>query len=249
MNIRSCIKSVALQLNAAVRHSSEPQIVFYHDLTGSFKSQWSTPFELFRKHVRITKNAGWTYDEKNEPDGKKRLKVFFDDGFQGVWERREYFLAEGILPTVSVAVGLVGQPGFLTWEKIIELDRLGFGFVSHTWTHRTLTDVPESELTYELRDSRECLAQHLGHAVDELCFPRGKFSSKIIEESLRAGYAVGYSSVPGLANEPLIECGGALRLLPRTLVQYASPCDYLAILRGGMLPMRWHYLRRHFVGG
>lgn len=247
MTVRQVIKSTLLGLNASLLRDDGPKIVFYHDVTGRSVSRMSTPFEKFVQHVESSKLNGWKF-VRGIPVGRKQLLICFDDGYRGIWDRRDFFLKEGIFPIVSIAIELVGQPEFLTWEEILELRKMGFKFISHTWSHRSLTEVSEAELSRELAESRQRLSEKLGEDVDWICFPRGLFSGKVVEQSLAAGYSTGLASIPGLASESLSECDDRMRIVPRMLVQDLDRKQFEFVLRGGMLPLRHHYVKRQFKG-
>ena len=246
MSFRAEVKTLVYKFNAFCCRDDGPKIVYYHDVTGmNAVTSMSTPFDLFQRQIDVARNNGYDFVAA-PPERRLQLMVCFDDGFRGVWDRREFFVKERIYPTISVAIDLVGRPGYLTWAEIAELRAMGFRFSSHTWSHRSLTEVPDSELMHELRDAREELSMRTAGVIDGLCFPRGKFSRRVLDAAIRAGFTIGYASVPGRAIDPLDECGQELRVLPRMLVQDAALGRFTDILHGAMLPFRGYYLRRHF---
>ena len=247
MGVFHYAKNMILAANAWMLRDRGPKILFYHDVVGERAySYMSTPFELFSSHMSALSEAGIRITE-GIPVGENEVMVCFDDGLRGIWDRREYFFSRNMHPTVSLAVDLVGQSDYLTWKEIGELRQAGFHFVSHTWTHRSLTECREDELEHELADSRLELSDRLGGEIKEVCFPRGRFSLKILKSTVAAGYTVGFTSIPGNADTdvmPMRERG--MRLLARNLVQSYDVRAFRHVLMGGMNPLCRHYLQLQF---
>lgn len=250
--MKRLVKRAILQMLSLFCRDDGPHVVYYHDI-GVAHTKMGTNSELFKAHVSTARTQGYDFvrgdDLLESVDGKKKLLLCFDDGFRGIYESREYLLAENLFPIVFIAIELVGQRGYLTWEEIRSLQECGVVFASHTWSHRSLTEVKPFELKHELFDSREELEQRLGHKVDWLCFPRGLFSLRVLDACEEAGYSMLFTSVPGDADRTIAVPGysGVARLVPRNLAQAASVGEFRCILRGAMTPLQGRYLCKHFV--
>ena len=216
------IKSLLLRLLAMVCRDDRPKVIYYHDI-GMRYTNMGTPSDLFWAHMRCLRTGD---------------KVCFDDGFRGLWDERDEFEQTGIRPTVFIAVDLVGKPGYLNWSEILELQRLGFVFECHSWSHQDLTQFDDERLWHEVYDSKVALGKKLGKDITEICFPVGYFNDKVLEVCRRAGYQKMYVSYPGS-----IEAQSDV--VPRNLVQGLSARDVGSVLRGGLCPLRKHYLRQH----
>jgi len=249
MGFSRYVKNLVLAGNAWLVRDNGPKIIFYHDVVGERAySYMSTPFKLFSAHMMALSEMGIRITEEI-PVKEKEVMVCFDDGLRGIWDRRDYFFSHNLHPTVSLAVALVGSPNYLAWKEIRELKEAGFRFVSHTWSHRSLTDCSDDELEHELRDSRSELSEQLGREINEVCFPRGRFSVKILESSIAAGYKVGYTSIPGNVGSNVIQVPArGIQLLARNLVQDFGVGAFRHVLRGGMNPLRNRYLHLQFEG-
>ena len=244
-----------LQFLSLLCRDDGPKIVYYHDI-GNANTLMGTPMERFRAHVGMTKLEGWTFTA-NVPSRNRELMICFDDGFRGVLDARDFIVSEHLRPTVFIAVDLVGRPGYLTWDEILDLQEDGFIFQSHTWSHQTLAgdmirESPIEERTdawfdRELRRSREVLSDRLGHAIDSLCFPAGHFSDEVIRRAGEAGYRYLFASFPGKMPDRKFDSDGVI-IVPRFLVQNSSNHDMKSILNGGMNPFKQHYIKQHFTG-
>ena len=254
--MRKIVKRFLLRMFALAFNEKGPKVIYYHDI-GKEHTGMGTPLPLFRAHVRFARAKGWSF-VKGLPIHDKELQICFDDGFRGIFEARDYFLEEKLCPTVFIAVDLVGKPGHLTWDEICELQKDGFAFESHTWSHQTLAgafidESPMAERTdawylHELRDSREEIGRHLDKEVTSLCFPAGHFSEDVIRRCEAAGYTTLYSSVPGWMEIENGKCKekSCCQIVPRHLVQSADPASFGWILDGALTPLRNHYFKQHW---
>lgn len=115
----------------------------------------------------------------------------FDDGFLSDYTQAygQYMVAGGIPGFVSfVPTDFVGAPGRMTWDMIEELDRAGVMIGSHGVAHVDLTSLSDSELAREMSLSKSTIEQRLGKTVSLFAFPYGRFSRRVWEAALRAGY-------------------------------------------------------------
>ena len=236
--MKGLIKNFLLALGALVHRDCAPKVVFYHDI-GKQYTPMGTESEVFWAHMKCLR-AGDV--------------VCFDDGFRGVWDHRERLAVSSrqlaVRVIVFLPVGLVGKPGYLTWDEIRELqDRYGVEFQCHTWSHQTLVgpyndEVPEPPYgrteewyRHELVDSKAELERKLGKKITALCFPVGYFSDDVIRRCKAAGYEKVYASYPGNVTDEYIQ--------PRCLVQDLPVGAFKFVLRGGMSVLAPRYLKLH----
>jgi peptidoglycan/xylan/chitin deacetylase (PgdA/CDA1 family) len=97
--------------------------------------------------------------------------------------------------TFFIITGLVGTPGFLTWEGVKALDQAGMEIGSHTVTHPRLADLPEDKLRDELVQSRRMLEEHLHKPVDLLAYPYNSVRRNVRAAAEAAGYKIAVSGV------------------------------------------------------
>jgi peptidoglycan/xylan/chitin deacetylase (PgdA/CDA1 family) len=235
-------KQILLQTFAMFVRDDGPKILYYHDVFAAKKYYLhGTPLELFKQHFYWIMANGYVIKDKL-PIHDKELMLTFDDGYKGLWDCREFFYEYNLKPTVFIAVDLVGQDRYLSWAEILELQRMGFNFQAHTWTHRRLTEIPHSDLEHELRDARLFLSDKLGEDVDQLCFPQGRFNSEIMELARGYGYRLFYSCIYGNADKRILP-----DLVCRQLVQEVGVGTLKAILRGGANPFWRRYYKLHYL--
>lgn len=233
------VKLLLMALRVLFRPNTSAKVFFYHDI-GVVHTSMGTKEEVFWKQMKALQRFR---------SGAESL-VCFDDGFRGVWDFRERFRQEGITPTVFVAVRLVGQPGYLTWDEIRTLQNdYGFTFQCHTWSHQTLVgemidESPKEKRTEawyhrELIESRDEISRQLGRSVEALCFPVGLFNETLVDRCRKAGYRRVYTCLPGDRTETFVQS--------RNLVQDLDLLGFKLVLRGGLMAFRGRYLRQHCV--
>jgi peptidoglycan/xylan/chitin deacetylase (PgdA/CDA1 family) len=76
----------------------------------------------------------------------------------------------------------------MSWEMIEEMSRRGIAIGSHGMTHADLTTVLDVELERELAVSKSMLEDRLGREATLFAFPYGRFSRRVWEAALKAGY-------------------------------------------------------------
>jgi peptidoglycan/xylan/chitin deacetylase (PgdA/CDA1 family) len=102
-------------------------------------------------------------------------------------ERREQYLAE-----LSERAGSRCSPielstvdRTLSWDEIVEMDKAGVCFGSHTDTHQILTTIPATVAQKEVRHSKVALERMLGKPCQVFAYPNGDWSPEtrhIVEE-------------------------------------------------------------------
>lgn len=241
MSLRNSVKTALLWGGAMLHRNKGSKLLYYHDVFGKVRyTDMGTPLELFCQHLDVIEKEGYlVVDRINKEECE--VALLFDDGYRGIYDVRHFFFDRRLCPTIFLAVSLIGQPGYLSKEEIIELQEHGFIFESHGWSHQDMTTFDEHGLLHELVDSRNWLSQLLGKEVTELCLPIGYFSDRVVKMAKEAGYTTIYSSIPGSYREIVHQS-----LRTRNLLQFATPRQVCYILRGGNSFIRDRYERMHY---
>lgn len=235
-------KSTYLNIASILSRDAGPKILYYHDIyDGQRYYLHGTPLELFKKHIAVLSREAWRATS-SLPCKEKEYMLTLDDGFRGIWDCREYICEMGLKPMIFLASDLIGKSQYLDWNEILELQKLGFNFQAHTWSHRRLTEVPICEWDHELGDSRKLLSDKLQKDIRHLCFPQGRFNSKIIDFARNQGYDWFYTCIYGNADKRILP-----NLICRQLVQEVGPRTFKALLNGGANHLWRHYYNQHCV--
>lgn len=236
------IKLFMYFVGSLLSSSSRSKVLYYHDVTpekGDAHTDMSTPFDLFASHMALVEQDGFRFVSKIT-QSKGEVMIAFDDGFHGVYDNKEFFRAHNICPTVFLATTLIGKEGYLNEAEIRELQEQGFVFQCHTVSHTNLQKFSDEELKHEVEDSKRELEALLGKDVDEICFPQGYFSDRVVEACRRAGYRKMYTSIPG-------DYDLKSDMVRRDLCQFESVKTFKMILHGGMNLLQNHYRKLHYL--
>jgi hypothetical protein len=145
-------------------------------------------------------------------DGAKPVvAVIFDDAYNSFKDNALPVLSRyGLTAAVAVPVEAMGAaPNWsmddddgdrdevvLDSKAVIEIDRLGYEILSHTVSHRDLTQISGAELEHELCASKCALEKILGHEVNGITYPYGACNATVREAAAKAGYLFGFSLEP-----------------------------------------------------
>jgi len=89
----------------------------------------------------------------------------------------------------------------LSWIEIMEMDRAGIEFGSHTCTHPVLTLMPTEDMEIELGESKKVLEHNIDRAVLSVSYPVGGKSAvnQAVEKAAEAaGYEFGVNYIQGI---------------------------------------------------
>lgn len=126
------------------------------------------------------------------------IVLTFDDGYESFYRSAFPLLQRYHYPaTVFVSTGLVGRPGYLTWDQIRELDQAGIEIGAHTVNHPDLRGLDDTQLRSEISGSREVLFARLGHAPAFFAYPYGALNPRVVDAVRRAGFLAAVTGRPG----------------------------------------------------
>ena len=170
----------------------------YHELVESAPSNdWCLTHQTFNAHLALCGNrlvspeAFLQRCSTPQSPADDAILLTFDDGFLSDYtvvygQSMEAGLVPGFMSFIPL--DFVGTPGRMTWEMITELDRRGVVIGSHGMAHIDLTAASDRELERELTVSKSMLEDRLGRSVPLFAFPFGRFSRRVWNAALGAGY-------------------------------------------------------------
>jgi peptidoglycan/xylan/chitin deacetylase (PgdA/CDA1 family) len=142
------------------------------------------------------------------PLGRKPILITFDDGYRDAFYKAAPVLSKlGMRATAYVITERIvdGDRLFLSWGLLRGLERRGVEIGSHTVTHCDLTQLSGRDALAELVRSRRALEKGLGHPVQWLAYPFGRYDARIETLARQAGYALAVTTEEGTsqtANRP-----------------------------------------------
>lgn len=122
-----------------------------------------------------------TFDDGNASDCSVALPVMAGYGFRGV---------------SFITTSFVGLPGFLSWDKVTELNNNGFSVQSHTHTHALLDTVDRETASKELALSKSLIQKHTGSQVVAFSLPGGRRFKGMEQLAKLEEYRYIFDSVP-----------------------------------------------------
>jgi peptidoglycan/xylan/chitin deacetylase (PgdA/CDA1 family) len=204
--------------------SSGVIVLMYHRV-GSARNAWEARYaimpERFEAHmlalarnglrpVSVESLSDWL--DGGAPLAAGAFVLTFDDGFRDVRLHALPVLERLRWPfTVFLVSSLVGKEDIwtrdsnpdgathplLNAEEILDMQRRGVSFQSHSCCHPSLPALDDDQLSRELVESRAALQQLLRRPVDYLAYPFGHLDERVVAATRRAGYRAAFSTQPG----------------------------------------------------
>ncbi|MBD3331982.1 polysaccharide deacetylase family protein [candidate division GN15 bacterium] len=110
------------------------------------------------------------------------------------------------------------------WSDHKELVNANVSVQSHTASHRRLATLSREEMATELVGSKARLETELDEPVYAICYPQGSVNEVAVEESVEAGYSLGFTTEYGLCRYPVT--GEKRLMLPRVDIWSGSPAEW-----------------------
>ncbi len=137
--------------------------------------------------------------------------ITIDDGYRECHELSsewfERWKAKTVLFLVAGRVGMVNdwdQDGevagrkLLEWKEIVELQKSGVMFGSHSLTHCDLRKQDDAALLKEVSYSKKLIEDKLGVRINWFAYPYGYFDQRVIEAVKEAGYTRAFTTCDSL---------------------------------------------------
>lgn len=182
-------------------------ILAYHQVSNAAEV-YSVDPEDFEQQMQYLANHGYTAISLSElfaarngtrPLPEKPVIITFDDGYAD-----NYLTALPIMEkyrmksTVFIITSQVGQPEYMTWEQIREMQARTTEIASHTHSHVALNEISQAMVAEEFRRSKQLLEENLHQPVEFLAYPFGQYNEHAIAALQQAGYRGACTGLPGL---------------------------------------------------
>jgi peptidoglycan/xylan/chitin deacetylase (PgdA/CDA1 family) len=120
----------------------------------------------------------------------KSIILTFDDGYIDFYVNAYPILSQYNLHAVSfIPTGLIGGSYYMNWDQIREINLSGLvSFQSHSVNHSDLISLNDTQLAYQLSESRKVLEEKLGKIVNTFCYPYGRSDERVWQAVRQAGY-------------------------------------------------------------
>jgi len=178
----------------------------YSDLNDPIGENLSVSPEKFEEHLAWLKGNNYQtifpdFFKNPEAISFRPIILTFDDGYQDAYDAafpilRKYQMA-GMFYLI---VNKIGTPGYLTWDEIVEMQKAGMSFGSHTLTHPDLRKLSSVNLEKQIKESKVVLEQKLGRAITDFCYPSGKYDDAALKELQADNYQTAVTTSSGISS-------------------------------------------------
>lgn len=153
----------------------------------------------------------------------KPIILSFDDGYIDFYVNAFPLLRKFNFHSVQfIPTGLVGKSSYLTWDQIKEMDSTGLvSFQAHSVTHANLPSLSDTQLKYEIIQSKKDLEEKLGKPVNFFAYPYGASDERVWNAVKSAGFFGAVGTWGGR-----IESEGNIFDMPRMRVGNWSLAEY-----------------------
>ena len=170
--------------------------------------RYAVPPEEFAAQLDYLTQEGYTtitpQDYARARKGKQELPekpviLSFDDGYEDNWRVVLPMLEErGMKAVFYVVTNDIGQPGYMTWDNLFDLERSGMEIGSHTANHIPLTTLTPTEQRDELRLSKLLLEWRGMKTIYSFSYPNGAYDDTIVAMLAEENYLTAVTGEAGL---------------------------------------------------
>lgn len=173
-------------------------ILEYHMVNPKDKEDahaYNVPPEEFQRQMDYLQQQGYTtitmLEFMKAKKGKMELPekpiiLTFDDGYE---DNYTYLLpileSRGMKATMYMVTNDIGQPGYLTWDELRDMQNRGVEIGSHTANHLPLTELTQQEREDEVKLSKLLMEWNGIRTVFSFSYPNGAYD-ETMPELLRA---------------------------------------------------------------
>lgn len=170
-----------------------PEAQFAHQMQWLQKNGYYTlspaeAIEVFKTHKKPADKIVW---------------ITFDDGYKDNYEKAYPALKKyHQKATINYITSHFGHQNKLTMPQMNEMRQSGLiSIESHTVHHEELNQMTNEQQTFEFKDSKKWLNNKFHQDTSIICYPVGRFNNQTPKLAKAAGYKLGLTTLPGLANE------------------------------------------------
>ncbi|WP_199821094.1 polysaccharide deacetylase family protein [Selenomonas massiliensis] len=130
---------------------------------------------------------------------EKPIILTFDDGYEDNWRVVLPMLEErGMKAAFYMVTNKIGQPGYLTWDNLFDLERHGMEIGGHTANHLPLTTLSPEQQRDELRLSKLMLEWRGLKTIYSFSYPNGAYDDGIVAMLEEEQYLTAVTGEAGL---------------------------------------------------
>jgi peptidoglycan/xylan/chitin deacetylase (PgdA/CDA1 family) len=164
---------------------------------GPCAAPYSVAPARFAEHLECIAAATGRPPERVDALTPDAWMLTFDDGAASAMEAAEQLARRSWRGHFFITTDLVGSHGFLGWDDVRELARMGHVIGSHSCSHPDrMADCSLDDLLDEWSRSAAVLAEALGRQVSTASVPGGLYSPRVGTAAAAAGFTTLFTSLP-----------------------------------------------------
>ena len=205
-------------------------VLMYHSIPKETPGNTlAVPWALLDRQWRALRADGWTLRGLTEAlalteTAPRILGVTFDDGYADFLSVPELLSAHDARATLYLPTSQLGESWSstgipyqsLSWDDVAALPRDLVEIGSHAHIHRPLDVLSQLDLDYEVRYSRQVIAERTGVQATSFCYPNGYCNHRVRSAVSAAGYLNAC-----IVGRKLADPGGDPYAVPRLQVTHA----------------------------
>ena len=130
---------------------------------------------------------------------EKPVILSFDDGYEDNYRVILPMLEErGMKAVFYMVTNEIGEPGYLTWDNLFDMERRGMEIGSHTANHIPLTTLSPDEQRDELRLSKLMLEWKGMKTIYSFSYPNGAYDDAVVAMLAEEEYLTAVTGEAGL---------------------------------------------------
>lgn len=146
----------------------------------------------------VASNSLTDFFDRGIPVPDKSVILTFDDGYEDFFINVLPILKQfGFKGIIALPTGLVGNPGYVTWDEISQAAGSNIEIVNHTWSHANLKSGTQSVVISEISIADSQLATRGYNQNKVFVYPYGSVSN-FAENFLQSkSYTLAFTTVSG----------------------------------------------------
>lgn len=185
------------------RKLPQTKIITYHDVSKNFRfDDYTVSLKSFRKHVSILSEMGYdiiSFENLDKTTSENFIVFTFDDGLKGIIDAAIVLKEFGHTATFFITTSLIGRDGYIGWNEVVLLRKLGFEIASHSHNHVPISSLNLDYSLIEMTKSKQILEDYLKEEVKLFAFPYGQrssFNDENIDQLKFCGYKKVFTQIP-----------------------------------------------------
>ena len=198
-----------------VARTADVPILMYHYISASpsasdrIRYGLSVPPEMFEAQLKLLQDNGFTTVTLRElyeylaigtalPD--KPIILTFDDGYIDNYTNAFPLLQKySMIGTFFVLTGPAddGEPTYLSWDMIQEMDNAGMDIQLHSRDHLDMRTRPRDWLVFQIIGGRQSIEGHTGKPVIFMAYPSGKHDAGVQSFLRDTNFWAAVTTAPG----------------------------------------------------